>query len=130
MSEDASILDEIPDSFWELIDLARRDRAAYRAKLKEMDRDTLVRFYHTFESATMELKDEPYVDHMNPELSEDGVDDVANWVVEQGKEHYARVINNPASVPFELDDPAGFMGDIVHEHYDRYDAPVPLPDEA
>jgi hypothetical protein len=126
---DPTILDEIPDSFWKLIALAKRDEDAYRAKLEKMKQDELVRFYHTFESAAALLKWEPYVDHLDPKLSEDGVDDVARWVVEQGKEYYTRVVNDPEKLPSGPKTPAGYGGEVVDVYYERFDDEIPTQDE-
>lgn len=129
MATDRTILTLIPNSFWELIALAQQDREAYRKRLKEMSREDLVGFYHHYEMAAGELKDEPYIDHMSPQLSEDGVDDVANWVVAQGKDRYTQVIDQPESIPSRVDSSPGFLGDAINEHYDRYNEPPPYDEE-
>lgn len=129
MSTNRSVLDLIPDSFWDLIAQAQQDREQYRARLKEMDRETLVRLFHTFELAAEELKGEPYIGHLSPKLSEDGVDDVAQWVVAQGKDAYTQIIEHPESIPSRVDSPPGFLDDVVEEHYERYDEPPPPDDE-
>ncbi len=115
--------------FWPLIALAQKDRAAFRARLKELDRAALVAFCHRYEQAASELKDEPYVNHMSRQLSEDGVDDVAQWVVAQGEAHYNRVLGNPKEIPSRVDSSPGFLGDAVEEHYQRYDEPPPYDEE-
>jgi len=74
------------------------------------------RVYWTYEKTAAVLKDEPYVDHMSAELSEDGVDDVAMWVVAQGKEEYERIIADPRLTPRRVEKKTGVLGDVVLEY--------------
>lgn len=120
---------DIPDEFWKLIDLARTDYEAFVAALRTMEREDLVRFYWTYEDAAAELKEEPYIDNMSPDISEDGIDDVAQWVVAQGKKFYLDVIQEPNKVPLRVDSAPEILGEVVIVFDDRYDEPIPYPDE-
>jgi len=49
-----------------------------------MNRRALIRFFWNYEEAAVEFKDEPYLTYLftaNPALSDNGVDDVCNWIV-------------------------------------------------
>ena len=90
-----------PDAFWDLIDLASEDRGAFVAALHSLDRKGLIRFAWTYEERASRLMQTRYQRHMAPGLSEDAQDDVARWVVEQGRDRYERVLTYPAEMPSE-----------------------------
>jgi len=119
-----------PDDFWDLVELGRRDRDRYRARLRELDGAALVRWYWTFDRLAGWLRDRPYTDHMDPELSGDGIDDVAQWVVAQGRDAYFDVIAHPERVPLEVTRRATTLGDITVEYRRRFGGPVPLDSES
>lgn len=100
--------DADPEAFWALVALAREDPDAFRAALRDLDRRALIRFYWMFEEAASRLGAERYRRHTAPTLSEDAYDDVAEWVVGQGREHYEHVLSHPREMPREVDtrDPA------------------------
>lgn len=124
-------LPDLPDEFWELVKLARTDSDRYLETLKGMDREALIHFYWMYENAAGEFKFAPYIEYVSPQLSEDGIDDVAQWVVAQGREYYWDVINHPDKIPERVDnyDPLDVLGAIVDEFDERYDEPIPYPDD-
>lgn len=121
--------DSIPGEFWELIELARDDRDRYRARLRELDEGSLIRWYWTFDRLAGWLRDRPYTDHMDPRLSGDGIDDVAVWVVARGRETYFEVIDHPELVPAKVAKRSTTQGDITVEYRRRFGGPVPLEAE-
>ncbi|WP_308367694.1 MULTISPECIES: DUF4240 domain-containing protein [unclassified Microbulbifer] len=119
-------LDDIPDSFWQTIEVARKDQDQLIAAVNSMSRDQLLEFIWTFQEVAAEFKYEPYTDYVSPELSEDGIDDVASWVVEQGKESTYSVFDNPSRMPERVDHPLGFLSKAVRAFYKRFGGPIPL----
>lgn len=88
--------------FWNIISEAALDREKLRNILKDMDREDIIEFQSIFVDFSVELQDEPYTDYM--EESEDGIEDIANWVVSNGKEYYNKIIENPNSIPYSVED--------------------------
>jgi hypothetical protein len=120
----------IPDTFWELIALARQNREQFRTRLKQMDRDSLTRFCWTYETAAADFKYEPYINYLGSQ-SDDAVDEISQWIVGQGKDYYMRILDNPALIPTDIPgrDPAlGYLSDAVREYRATYREPVPYPD--
>jgi hypothetical protein len=97
-----------PEAFWALVRTARGDLGAFRAALERLDRRALIRFSWAFEEAASRLGAEPFRQHADPALSEDAYDDLAEWVVGQGREHYEHVLAHPEALPNDVDtrDPA------------------------
>lgn len=88
--------------FWNIISKATLDREKLRKILKDMDREDIIEFQSMFVDFSIELQDEPYIDYM--EESEDGIEDIANWVVSKGKEYYNKIIENPNLIPYSVED--------------------------
>jgi hypothetical protein len=118
---------DIPDEFWQTIEIARASTLRYRNLLKKMEPRQLVDFYWVYESASAWLKDERYVDYMSPKLSEDGIDDLAQWVVEQGKDYYERVLSHPEEVPRRAPERSKVLGEVVREYKRRFNDDIPFP---
>ena len=91
-----------------------------------MSREDLLAFIWSFQAVEAEFKDERYVDHVSPHLSEDGIDDVAAWVVEQGRDHACAVFDEPSRMPDRVDHPAGYLSRAVRSYYQRFGGPIPL----
>jgi hypothetical protein len=91
-----------------------------------MNRVELLVFIWTFEEIAAEFKYEPYINYVSPKLSEDGIHDVAMWVVEQGKGSVYEVFDNPSLIPEQVDHPIGFLSKAVRTFCTRFEAPIPL----
>jgi hypothetical protein len=129
MSTEDPILAEIPDTFWELVDLGREDRERFRERVRQMDPEVMIDFCRTCDKASAELYGEPYLDLVDPALSEDGVNDLCEWVVMQGRAYYAKILADPASIPYRVDshDPVlGITSDVLREYSRRYNKVMPL----
>jgi hypothetical protein len=120
---------DFPKKFWDLVILAGQDFPQYVEALKSMEKKELIDFYWTFESAASEFKGNPYVEFMSEQLSEDGVDDVAQWVVSQGRDHYWQVVNDPQKIPVRVDRAPNLLGRAVMVYYDRFNESIPDPEE-
>ena len=119
-------LDYAPRSFWEMVALARRDQEQFIETLGNMNREALIEFIWTFEEVAAEFKYEPYTDHVSSDLSEDGIDDVSIWVVEQGRDYAYEVYDVPSRMPKRVDHPIGFLSKAVRMFYQRFEGPVPF----
>jgi uncharacterized protein DUF4240 len=127
MNSDKPFLDESATDFWELVALSQQDREDFRARVKKMSREELSDFYWTYENAAAELKAEPYVDAMQPGLSESGIDDLAIWIVSQGKDYYEKVLNDPKQTPAVAGPSSRILDNVIKEYYDRFGGSIPFP---
>jgi len=83
--------------FWKTINMANSDREKLKDVLWGFELDELISFQEEFVDFSIELQDQPYTDYM--EESEDGIEDIANWVVSKGKAFYDEILRNPQSLP-------------------------------
>lgn len=104
--------DEIPDQFWDIIRRAAGSRDALRDIMMQASREEILAFVQSFTEAATELKDDPFLQHTAPGTSEDGMDDIADWVVSQGKEAYRRVWEHSETIPKHID-----VGDSANLHF-------------
>ena len=117
-----------PGEFWALVDLGRRDFAAFVAALGAADRRGRLRFAWWFEYLQGTLRRPPYVDVTDPELSEDALDDLAHEVVGKGRAFYEAVRADPALMPQRTDrgDPAHRMRyEASNVYFARYGEELP-----
>jgi uncharacterized protein DUF4240 len=121
---DKSFPETIPDGFWKIIEDARQDPTRFREMLKKMNRGALTRLYWTYEELANRLRTEDYSSYADPDLSEDGLAELANWVVAQGREYYTRIFHHPELIPAKKND-AGLMSEMVEEHEQRYKSDLP-----
>lgn len=115
--------DDLSPEFWNLIAIARRDRDHFHELVKDMERDEMVQFCRDYDRAASELYAECFLEHVDPDLSEDDIHDLSFWVVAQGKEHYSHVLDNPEAMPYQVDsdDPMiRVFGDVVRAYYERF----------
>ena len=98
----ANNADFIPDWFWDIIARAEKNQEKLREILYSFEKKELIEFQQAFLDASVEIQYEPFMEYMVS--SEDGVADVAHWVVSQGKEYYLEVLNNPSAIPFQKDE--------------------------
>ncbi|HEX6357448.1 DUF4240 domain-containing protein [Actinophytocola sp.] len=87
---------EPSDEFWSVV-----ESADPVAALHAMPLDALVRFHEELLDTAQSLThDYPWADHM--EESEDGREDVAYWVISQGREYYTEIVHNPSKIPHSV----------------------------
>jgi hypothetical protein len=108
--------------FWELIRRANHSHETLYELLRGLTKGELHRFYDEFEAAAAELKAEPFLEFIDPEESEDGIDDIADWVVSQGFEHYKRTWETPSLIPARIDvgDPGSLSGVAGDVYFDKF----------
>jgi hypothetical protein len=111
--------------FWKLVDLAQADFDAFTRKLEKMSREELTAFEWKFEETAGYLyKPEFGVNYP----SEDAFEDLAAYVVGQGKTYYEKVLGNPAEMPTETDrDKHGLdiQGQAATVYYERFGEEMP-----
>jgi hypothetical protein len=111
--------------FWDIIERAQHDPKRLRDILWALSRDDVDRFKSEFDAAATELQDEPFTDYMDPEESEDGVEDIASWVVSQGEAFYRSVFEDPSRTPehIDVDDASDLTGVAEEVYYQRFGDP-------
>jgi hypothetical protein len=114
----------VPEGFWKIIEKAQQDPIRFRKLLKKMNRGRIIRFYWTYEELANQLRTERYWLYIHPDLSEDGLAELANWVVAQGKEYYCKILEHPELIPPKKND-AGLMSEVVEEYEQRYNDDIP-----
>lgn len=128
MAEDI-YLESIPEEFWRIVEEARQDPARMRELLKDMGREDLKHFAWTFEALANELREGIYTQYTAPELSEDGIFEVAHWVLAQGKDFYEKVWEDPSQMPSTKKRDPGLLGAIENTYRRRFGDDVPLNQE-
>lgn len=106
--------------FWSIIELVQRDRNELRSILSNFTRDEIEAFQDHFVELSAELQYQPYTDHM--EESEDGVEDVAHWVVSGGRKYYEEVLNKPEKIPWTVEgmNDGNLYGVANEVYYDKF----------
>lgn len=89
--------DDIPieEWFWEIIERCKPEKVRLERELMETDRTTVEKFivyYYVASWQVCEPWDGPFIDDSVGHLSEDSTEDLADWVVAQGRDawHYAQ----------------------------------------
>lgn len=122
MAQSSFSADDVSPWFWNIVARAGRDRNRLRELLEQMSADDVVRFHDEFEEAAIELTDSPFIHHVDDDVSEDGMRDIAEWVVSQGKDFYSDVLRNPQKIPKDVDASANdtFTGLAETVFYQRF----------
>lgn len=119
------IVDQVPNNFWDVIAAASQDPDAFRSLIGRMDRQQVIDFLWTYEELAAHLRTDKHARHAAPTLSEDGLAELANWVVGQGRDTYAEILRQPDRIPPRADD-LGFVSELVEEFESRFSEDVPF----
>jgi hypothetical protein len=116
------------DWFWQLIDSAQLSRERLRVELSRLSKEDVHRFQDLFLELATELQDEPFTLYIDSAESEDGVADVAHWVVSQGRATYDSVLAEPARIPsrVEVGDPSDLSSVAYEVFHERFGEPLEL----
>ncbi len=90
--------DEISDWFWEIIAQAEHNAETLADLLRAMSREEMIHFHDQFQEAAVQLEDEFFLESRGDGPSEDTMQDIAAWVVSQGKPFYSEVWNDPPRI--------------------------------
>lgn len=118
-------LESVPEEFWETVEAAQQDPARLRGLLKQMSRDEIINFVWVYQDAAAQLRADHYWHYVDPDLSEDGLAELANWVVAQGRDYYGRVWEDAAEMPPRKND-AGLLRAAHREFKERFGEDIPL----
>jgi hypothetical protein len=96
-------LDHLSEWFWDIVGRANKSPETLEGILRNMSKEEVRRFQEEFVDASADLRVEPFTTHMI-KGSEDSVEDVAHWVVSQGRDYFLRIWNNPEQIPFSVEE--------------------------
>lgn len=94
-------IEDIPSSFWIIIDAAAGDSTKLGNLISGMPKKEMFAFWQYYKSAQFNLTTEEHL-LMLEWATEDDIDDITEWVVAQGLAHYLNVYNNPLLLPRTL----------------------------
>ncbi|PQO43840.1 DUF4240 domain-containing protein [Blastopirellula marina] len=119
--------DDISQWFWDVVERADRSRDRLKAELQSMTREEVIRFDNEFQEAAVQLVDEPFLDFMEGNVSEDSAKDIADFVVSQGKKVYSEIWANPETIPTSVESGenhtlAGIASEVF---WDRFKESIP-----
>ncbi|WP_146118517.1 DUF4240 domain-containing protein [Blastopirellula marina] len=119
--------DDISPWFWDIVARADRNRERLEAELHGMTREEIIRFNDEFEEAAVQLVDEPFLSYMGDGVSEDGAQDIADYVVSQGKGVYAEIWARPETIPTTVkpNEPHTFAGLASNVFWERFRELIP-----
>ena len=119
MSEQV-IGEELSAGFWSTVERAGGDRQKFRSLLWEMSEEEICRFHREYKLAASVLTGEPFdkIIYEDSGESEDGIDDIAEWVVVQGRAFYEAILQTPEDIPRHVD--GGDPALIVHVIYEVF----------
>ncbi len=121
--------------FWQIIADAKNDAKALAAILLEQSSEDLRHFYTEFQWLSCQLQDAPFIEFAavgdeeeGEGVSEDTMEDIADWVVSQGKAFYCDVWNNPEMIAkYREEIHATHVGGVASQIYwARFQEPLEL----
>jgi hypothetical protein len=123
----ASMTNQGSDWFWNIIAMAQKSRARLKEVLGTLSSEELRRFDGEFIQLAADLKDDPFLRYVDPQESEDGIDDITRWVVSQGRAYYQEVWAHPEAIPSRVDsgDEQILSGVADAVHYERFGRGLP-----
>ena len=119
------IPDEVPEELWHILEEVQGETKKLLARLAEMDRAAMVRFCWNYAEAAAYLREYPYLEFADPLLSDDGVADLANWIVAQGRETYAKIYDTPEQMPQGIKPDPGLLGAAIDHYQQRFGESLP-----
>jgi len=122
---DTDIVDAVPKEFWATIKKAAQDPDRFRNLLQKMNQGQIIRFYWTYEELASRITTDRHLAYVHPNLSEDELDELANWVVAQGKAYYRKILDQPDQIPLKKND-VGLLIAVVEEYKQRFNEDIPL----
>jgi hypothetical protein len=112
----------LSDGFWDIIESAGRDERTLKTILWAMSEEEVANFHKEFVIAASVLRGEPFESLLGGTESEDGIMDIAYWVVAQGRQRYEATLKNPKSIPRHVDvgDPAVLHHVTVQVFHEKF----------
>ncbi|QSQ11376.1 DUF4240 domain-containing protein [Myxococcus landrumensis] len=94
----------VSDRFWMIVERAHGQASELKRILWEMSEAEVARFHEEFVRTASVLRGDPFAALMGDEVSEDGLMDIAYWVVAQGRAFYENILRHPEEIPRGVDD--------------------------
>ena len=115
------------DWFWNIIAMSQKNRAHLKELLSTFSSEELRRFDDEFIQLAADLKDDPFLQYIDSDESEDGIDDIARWVVSQGRAYYEEVWSHPERIPSHIESgDEGILSGVADSvHYERFGRGLP-----
>lgn len=132
MDEPADI---VSDEFWQIIADAKNEPRVLAGILEDLSSDEMRHFYTEFQWVSSQLQDARFIEFVAVEevgdeedVSEDAIEDIADWVVSQGKTYYSDVWNNPELITrYREEIHAAHIGGVAPQLYwARFQEPLEL----
>lgn len=119
-------------AFWQLIESGLSDPEVVLKRIRELPEQDLVDFWWLYQDLIDELTEPEYTQSFSGHaVSEDDMEDVAAWAVQQGKAYYEHVRDHPAEFPGAVPENSrpSYRGEAVEVYDDRYGDMIRDPDE-
>lgn len=119
------------DVFWGYVELCKKDPVAFQQKAEQFSEQEFVDICWIYKCMTAELADYENFDHFGDvTLSEDHMEDLSWWCVDQGREFYERVLADTSLIPRDVPDNKSSVYSVTLKIYlGRYDDYPYQPDE-
>jgi hypothetical protein len=91
--------EEVPQSFWDLVNAAQGDNEKFRALIADLPKERLREMYDQFNALAHQLFTPKHLAKFGSDASEDAWMDVANMVVSKGEDYYWDVYEDPEKTP-------------------------------
>jgi hypothetical protein len=109
------------NEFWALVDAGVEDPNVVEERVKGMSEQELVDFYWLYQDQIDELMEDEFTEVFE-DYSEGHHEDLATWVVRQGKAYFDSVVAEPETFPTELPKSTGpsYQTLVTREYKPRY----------
>lgn len=119
-------------SLWDLVDIGRCDLPRFLRELHEATEQDLIDFYWQHGEAMEHLYLAGLRDHMGEWASENTLEWLAEWIVDQGNDYWNDVLEDISLAPkrFPRDKEVGLRRLAASVYRKRFGASIPFPDES
>ncbi|WP_338871433.1 DUF4240 domain-containing protein [Myxococcus stipitatus] len=107
--------EDVSEQFWEIVHRANGQASELRRILWEMTEAEIAQFNEEYVRTASVLRGEPFDVMLGAEVSEDGLMDISNWSVAQGREYYESILERPERILryVRAGDPALIMYQVI-----------------
>lgn len=119
------------DEFWAYVELCKKDPDAFRQKVEQFNEQEFIDLCWMYKIATAEIADYENFEHFedNPP-SEDHMEDLAWWCIDQGREYYYQALADTKIIPRDIPDNKPSVYSVALKFYlDVYEDYPYNPDE-
>lgn len=104
-SHDTWTFDSVPLEFWKRIEQANGDIEQFKDILNKLSEPELRKVFNQYKGLSEHLVKNTF-NELPQHLKEESIEtleEIANWVITQGKNHYEDVLKNPKKFPLRED---------------------------